>query len=241
METMAQTTVGELAAKLPGATRVFERVGIDYCCRGGRTLEEACVDAGVSADALLDEIRGVPSEARIAPDFPSMTLRRLVDYIILTHHIFTSSELARLSLLLEKVRAKHEPNHPELASVAHAFVKLEADLIPHMAKEENVLFPYLADLERASEIGARRPRAPFGSVRNPVRMMMLEHDAAGDLLAQLRAVTGGFAAPPDACASFNALYDGLHYLERDLHQHIHLENNVLFPKAVALEEGLAED
>lgn len=232
-------TVRDFALSVPGATRVFEKAGIDYCCGGGRTLEDACATAGVSPADMLATLRRLEeggAEPGTEPEFGAMPLEELVDHIVRTHHVFTVQELARLEPLLAKVRSKHERNHPELADVGYAFDRLLADLLPHMQKEERVLFPYVVELEQARRENRLAARPPFMTVRNPIRMMMLEHDAAGDFLREIRAATGNFEIPEGACMSFRALYEGLEGLERDLHQHIHLENNVLFPRAAEMED-----
>jgi regulator of cell morphogenesis and NO signaling len=238
MSTRIHQTVKDFALQIPGATRVFERAGIDYCCGGGRSLEEACASAGVNAGDMLAALRSLESADpmhEVEPDFGAMPLESLVDHIVRTHHVFTLQELARLEKLLAKVRSKHERNHPELADVGFAFHGLLADLLPHMLKEERVLFPYVVAMERARAEGVAVPPPPFLTVKNPIRVMTLEHDTAGDFLREIRAATANFEIPEGACMSFRALYEGLEDLERDLHQHIHLENNVLFPRAAELE------
>jgi regulator of cell morphogenesis and NO signaling len=242
MSAMNQETVRDLALRVRGATRIFETVGIDYCCGGGRSLEEACRIAGVSSEdlgATLRKLEVADGSAADEKDFGAMSLEALAVHIVETHHAFTTSELTRLVALLAKVRHKHEGNHPELADVGRAFNALFADLMPHMQKEERVLFPYILTLERAREAGRPVPQPPFLTVRNPIRMMMLEHDAAGDYLREIRAATANFEVPEGACMSFRALYEGLEGLERDLHRHIHLENNVLFPRAAEMEAETA--
>ena len=228
-------TVRELALEVPNATRVFERLRIDYCCGGGRNIAEACQSAGVRLDELsrlLDEAGAAGDEVR---DFSAGPLSDLIRHILDTHHVYTREESARIQALLEKVCGKHGENHPELGEVRTLFLKLDADLQPHMFKEEQILFPYILRLEAAATAGSPAPFAPFGTVGNPVRMMMFEHDTAGDLLREIRAAAQDFSAPEDACMSFRALYQALADFEQDLHQHIHLENNVLFPRAVELE------
>ena len=228
-------TVRELALEVPNATRVFERLRIDYCCGGGRNIAEACQSVGVRLDELsrlLDEASAVSDDTR---DFSAGPLSDLIRHILDTHHVYTREESSRIRALLEKVCTKHGGNHPELQEVRALFLKLDADLQPHLFKEEQILFPYILRLEAAREAGGRRPFAPFGTVNNPVRMMMFEHDTAGDLLREIRAAANGFQAPDDACMSFRTLYQALEDFEKDLHQHIHLENNVLFPRAVELE------
>jgi regulator of cell morphogenesis and NO signaling len=147
--------------------------------------------------------------------------------------------MERITVLGEKVATKHGGNHPELPSVRDLFTKLCEDLRPHMFKEEMILFPYIKQLEQAAAAGRAAPYAPFGTVANPVRMMMLEHDTAGEILRALRAASGDYTAPADGCVSYQTLYRALEEFEADLHQHIHLENNVLFPRAAELEKGLS--
>ena len=165
----------------------------------------------------------------------SGTLAELIDHILDKHHAFTRDELERIGALAEKVASKHGANHPELLRIRTLFGQLCDDLRPHMFKEEMILFPYVKQMEQAAANGRPMPYAPFGAVGNPVRVMMSEHDTAGDILRELRATTADYAAPADACVSYQTLYRALEELEKDLHQHIHLENNVLFPRAVKLE------
>lgn len=229
-------TVRELALEVPNATRVFEKLKIDYCCGGGRNVADACASAGVRIDELsrlLEEAGAVGAED--ARDFNIGPLSDLIRHILDTHHVYTREESARIQALLEKVCSKHGGNHSEVLEVRTLFRKLDADLQPHMLKEEQILFPYILRLEAARVAGDVPPFAPFGTVNNPVRMMMFEHDTAGELLREIRAAASDFRAPEDACMSFRALYHALAAFETDLHRHIHLENNVLFPRAIELE------
>lgn len=237
MTLCAEKTVREYAVETPNAARVFEKLKIDYCCGGGRPLGEAARLAGVplaEVERLLEQAGGASGEAPAGAQ--SGTLTELIDYILDKHHTFTRDEMERIDALAEKVSSKHGGNHTELASVQSLFRRLCDDLRPHMLKEENILFPYVRQLEQAAADGRPLPRAPFGTVGNPVRVMMFEHDTAGDLLRELRAAAADYAAPADACVSYLTLYEALEGFEKDLHQHIHLENNVLFPRAVEMEK-----
>ena len=236
MTLCAEKTVREYATETPNATRVFEKLKIDYCCGGGRSLQDACAVAGVPLDEVerLLEQAG-DSSGEMPPGVQSGTLAGLIDYILDTHHAFTRDEMERITALAEKVTSKHGVNHPELEGVRTLFLKLCDDLRPHMFKEEMVLFPYVRRLEQAAAQERPAPYAPFGTVGNPIRMMMSEHDTAGDILRELRALAGGYSPPADACISYRTFYEALEGFEKDLHQHIHLENNVLFPRAVELE------
>ena len=231
-------TVRELAVEMPGATRIFEKLKIDYCCGGGRALTEACEVAGVPVGdvvRLLEESgEKIGTEGDV--DFQAAPLRSLMQYILDKHHVFTREEIERLTALLDKVCAAHGENHPELLEIRTLFAALAADLAPHMFKEERILFPYMAALEEAAERNLPPMPPPFGTMRNPVRMMMMEHDVAGDILRKIRAASHEFTVPTDVCISYRTLYIALEAFEQDLHRHIHLENNILFPRALELED-----
>lgn len=233
------TTVREVATELPQSTRLFEALKIDYCCGGNKPLSEACASAGVDVDAVMEMLIKVTEfEEAETMDLQNASLPDLITHILNTHHVFTKSELERLETLTAKVIAVHGNNHPELIHVGELFKLLSADLKPHMFKEEQILFPYILAMVKAKENNHTRPFAPFGTVNNPIRMMMREHDNAGQILREVRALTSDYKAPADACISYQTLYQALEHLEQDLHQHIHLENNILFPKAVEFENAI---
>ncbi len=229
-------TVRQYALEVPAATRIFEKLGIDYCCGGGKSLADACTAAGVSVVEVLDflnaELRVATSATR---DWQALSQAELITHIVDKHHAFTREELVRLEALLAKVSGVHGQNHPELFEIQDQFGKLRGELEPHMLKEESVLFPYIVRMEEAAVAKQNLPSPPFGTVRNPVRVMMAEHDAAGYILGRMREASSDYAVPPDTCISYKTLYSALTALEVDLHQHIHLENNILFPRAMELE------
>ncbi|MFN7948063.1 MAG: iron-sulfur cluster repair di-iron protein [Blastocatellia bacterium] len=232
-------TVREVVTTMPDATRIFERLGIDYCCGGSRTLADACQKAGVPLDdamRLLAEVGAASDEAPLT-DWQKESLTALVNFIVDQHHEFTRHELERLDQLSHKVAAVHGKNHPELTRLRELFLELRDELFTHLLKEEQVLFPWVLKMEDAVTAGLPVPPPFFRTVRNPVRMMMTEHDNAGDLLRLLRETANDYRLPADACFSYGALYQGLQALEADLHQHIHLENNILFPRAIEMEGG----
>jgi len=231
-------TVRQLATEIPNATRVFEKLGIDYCCGGGKSLEAACAQVKVPVTEVLRTLEqgSVPGEAAATPDFSQASLSELVSYIVSRHHGYVKQEIPRLEKLLSKVVSVHGRNHVELVAIQRVFAALAAELTSHMMKEEMVLFPYVTQMEQALESGKRAPRAPFGTVGNPVHMMEMEHEDAGNALKELRSLTSDYTPPPDACFSYNTLFAALKEFETDLHQHIHLENNILFPRAVVLEQ-----
>jgi regulator of cell morphogenesis and NO signaling len=234
MEITAQTSVREVIISNPSAARVFETLGVDYCCGGAATLAEASSRASVSLEVLLFRLhQATPSESDIT--VASMDTAALIDHIERTHHVFTVEELARAEKLMAKVLAAHGDRYAHLEELSQTLDELNQELAVHMQKEERVLFPFLRAMAEAEKTGVTLARPPFHSALNPIRVMHEEHDAAGIYLHKLRALSSGYAPPPDACGTFRALYESLGSLERDLHQHIHLENNLLFPRAAELE------
>jgi len=235
-----EKTVRELALENPGATRVFEKLGIDYCCGGNKSLEEACRAARLNPDQVLDSLEKAEHSARPAQEKhngQTEALADLIAHIKNTHHVYTREELARLGPLFDKVCSVHGKNHPELLQIRGVFQGLAQELTTHLMKEEMVLFPYIIRMEEATIEKEPIVPAPFGTVQNPVSMMEHEHDSAGNALRAMRAASNGYSAPADACVSYQTLYKALADFEADLHQHIHLENNILFPRAVAMEKA----
>ncbi|HXW13624.1 MAG TPA: iron-sulfur cluster repair di-iron protein [Terriglobia bacterium] len=239
MSVTTEKTVRELALE-PGAARVFEGLGIDYCCGGKQTLEEACRAASVTVDKVIGALEAAQSSGNLTAshiNWQAVPLADVITHIKNTHHRYTRQEIARLGPLFDKVCSVHAKNHPELLQLRETFHGLAQELTTHLMKEEMVLFPYIERMEES--VLQREPilPPPFGSVQNPVSMMEHEHDSAGNALRTLRAASNGYAAPRDACVSYQTLYKALAELEADLHEHIHLENNILFPRAIAMEKG----
>jgi regulator of cell morphogenesis and NO signaling len=235
------TTIRNIVADDFRAASVFERHGIDFCCGGNRPVAEACRELGVSQIELEAELRAVlaPSQPGL-PRFNSWDLDVLTGYIVGNHHGYVRQAIPGLLAHARKVADVHGERHPEVKAIAEYFESVAADLAQHMAREEQVLFPYINGLAAAGRGGAM-PIAPFGSVANPIRMMEAEHQAAGDAMASIRKLSGGYVPPADACTTFTVAYQELQAFEADLHQHVHLENNILFPKALELERGLREE
>ena len=240
MSITTERTVRELALENPAATRVFEKLGIDYCCGGNKSLEQACRAANLPLDKVVDSLQSAAHSGQAVQKdhkWPSEMLADLAAYICETHHKYTREEIARLGPLFNKVCSVHGKNHPELLQVRASFEGLAQELTMHMMKEENVLFPYIVRMEESviEKVPVLPP--PFGSVQNPVSMMEHEHESAGNALRAMREDSGGYAPPPDACISYRTLYNALRDFEADMHQHIHLENNILFPRAIAMEKS----
>jgi regulator of cell morphogenesis and NO signaling len=234
MTTITRTsTLKEIVETNPALTRELERRGLDYCCGGSRTIEQACSWLGLDAGDLVAELQLVPTD-QPAPDWAAMDATELVDHLEATHHRYLWDEMPRLTALMEKVRSVHGARHPVLDDIAACLAEVCADLTPHLMKEERVLFPMVRELA----VARTAPSFPCGSVRNPISVMLREHDHVGDLLERMRALTGGYVPPADGCASYAALFDGLAELEADTHLHVHKENNVLFPMVEQLEARL---
>jgi regulator of cell morphogenesis and NO signaling len=231
--TTTSRTVGEIAAEFPASVRVFEKHGIDFCCGGKIPVTEACAGKGLDAAALMAEIdQAVQAPAEDTRDWWTAPLPELIDQILETHHAYMKGQLPRVEARLAKVLEAHGERHGGmLRAVSAVYGGMKAELDGHLAKEEMVLFPLI----RALNGGAPAGSFHCGSVQNPIRVMCREHDSAGEALVQLRRLTGDYMPPEDACNTFRVLYFELAEMERDLHRHIHLENNILFPRAIALE------
>jgi regulator of cell morphogenesis and NO signaling len=229
--------VRDYAIESPQTIPVFEKLGIDFCCGGNRPLDEVCAAANLNLDEVLRALETATAEP-IRPsdrELRSGSLAELISHIVGTHHAYVRAQIPEIERLLEKVHSKHGANHAELTPIRDVFHGLGQELMLHLMKEENILFPYIERMEES--VVQREPilPPPFGTVANPVRMMEHEHDDAGAALRSLRKTSGDYTPPADACTSFRALYTALANFEKDLHQHIHLENNVLFPRAQEME------
>jgi regulator of cell morphogenesis and NO signaling len=225
-------TVADVAVLNPGVTRVFEQYGIDYCCGGRNTIREATGKAGIALEELMQSLDrncsdAVPASER---DWNQAPLGELITHILDAHHVFIRRESPRIEGLLAKVVNRHGANHPELNEMQDVFGAMSQELAMHLMKEEQVLFPLIERLIA----GAPAPMP----LHCPVSRMFEEHEDAGELLQSLRRLTSNYTPPPEACMSYRALYQALEEFEHDLHQHIHLENNILFPKAIRLEESV---
>jgi regulator of cell morphogenesis and NO signaling len=227
-------TVGELVRQHPARSRVFEAFQIDYCCGGKVPLAEACARKGLDPQSVLELLQQADAPDAALVDADRLSLCELADHIEQTHHAYLRRELPRLDFMTEKVARVHGEREPRLAVVRGAFVALREELAHHMMKEEQILFPIIRQMESTGSAGASH----CGSVANPIRQMEHEHDNAGCALATMHDATDGYQPPEWACNTFRALYDALAQLQRDMHQHVHKENNVLFPKAIALEQQL---
>lgn len=239
MTTMTQT-VRDIATENPAAVRVFEKYGIDYCCGGRVPLAEACATKGLKVDDVIASLEAAAAPSAPAErDWATKSLAGLAAYIVDTHHAYVSREVPRLNELAGKVVGRHGDTLQELAVIQSKLAELGEELIAHQGKEEVVLFPYIGKFERFASGSGVRPRSCFGTIDHPITMMTRDHDYAGNLMAEIRGLSQDYTPPAGACPTFRAFYAGLLEFEQDLHQHIHLENNILFPRALALEASAA--
>jgi len=238
----ANWTVAELVIKYPVLRETLEKLGVDYCCGGKKPLAAAVADAGHDWTTVRTELQqALASSADGTPpaDWNTTALGALADHILEKHHVFTKTQLLRLDGLLAKVQNAHGAHHGAvLESLRSVFDDLRAELDAHLLKEEQILFPAIKGIDAFMSGRGERPAIHCGSVGHPIRQMEHEHDGAGRALAAMRRITANYRLPADACQTYCALYDGLQALEADLHEHIHLENNILFPRSVALEEDM---
>lgn len=233
---MTAMTLADLAATSLTAARILEQHGLDYCCGGKEPFDRACQAKGVRPESVLREIELAKAEAVADRDWQAAPLDELVKHIVVTHHAYLKLDLPVLTSRMEKVNSVHGYRDPEtLRRMAEVLGNLRTELEMHMAKEEQILFPFIEQYGQAEVRNEPMPAVPFGSIANPIAMMEREHEGAGEALAEIRRLTNAFEPPVYACGTMRALYEGLRMLEADLHVHIHLENNVLFPRAVALE------
>jgi len=234
-------TVRDIALEQPSAIRVFEQFGIDYCCGGRKPLAEACAAGNLEVDEVIAALEAAAKKTGpVAETWANRSLESLSSHIVATHHAYVKREFPRLAQLAQKVVNRHGSTRAELPVIAATLAELDEELSQHLVKEEAVLFPYITSLEQSASLGTAKPRSGFGTVANPIATMTQEHDAAGALMAKIHLLSGNFTTPEDACPTFHAFYDGLKEFEQDLHQHIHLENNILFPRALELDASVAQ-
>ncbi len=232
---LSHQTVGGLVAERPSRSRLFERWGIDYCCGGKQPLVDSCAALSIDLHAVLRELQDeATEEIEDQTDWTTAPLSALISHIVTTHHDYLREALPRLSILTEKVRDAHAQRHPELVEIATVFAVLRTNMEAHTEKEEQVDFPSIAQLEAAEAL----PVLACGTIHNPIQVLEKEHENAGAALETLHRLTNGYTVPEDVCATYRAMLEALAQLETDTHQHVHKENNILFPRAEAREMQL---
>jgi len=234
-----EETLGQLAAKDLRKAEVFKKYGIDFCCGGKKTLKQACAEKGLEVTKVEQELQQADKMPSTRPiPYGDWSLDFLADYIVNTHHSYVLKSLPDLRTYASKVKEVHGSGHPELNRIHQLVEEINAELLAHMVKEERVLFPYIKELIAAQNNTQPLHAAYFGTVNNPINMMEMEHEVVGESLAEIRELSQNYLLPDDACTTYRLLYRLLQEFEEDIHLHIHLENNILFPKAIDLEKQL---
>lgn len=234
--TFEKQTLGDIVSSNYRAAAILERHGLDFCCGGRNSLEKACRLHEVDLPGILAELKNLqPATEPTVSSNPA----ELVTHIVDQHHTYVRHAIPSIRRHLSKVIGAHGARHPELAAVARNFNHVADELMLHLMKEEQVLFPYIRAVAQSIDLGEPPPPDMFGTVQNPIRMLESEHQAVGDALAMIRASTSNYEPPVDACTTYRLVYAELREFERDLHRHVHLENNVLFPRAVELEAQMS--
>ena len=215
------------------AASVFEKYNLDFCCKGKRSLEEACLEKALPVEKLLSELEAVESNCEVPADFANMTLTKLANYIVSKHHAYVKAEMPQIFAYLERVAMKHGDRHPEMRKVFEIFSAIKNELEEHLDKEELILFPRIEVAEEETS-EKRTGNMDVFYVQHPIEIMEAEHEKAGQLIGEIRQLTDNYTPPKDACTTYRLSFAALQAFESDLHQHVHLENNILFPKAIKL-------
>lgn len=239
METIDHLSLSDIVIRYPFTANIFEKYRLDFCCGGKKTLSAACAENELALKSVREDLRkafeaNVNRNGKIG--FDEMDLGLLMDYIESNHHAYVRHSIPVIASHLEKVVNAHGKNHPEMKQIADYFSEVGEEMTLHMHKEEKMLFPYIREMIRSGPEPVVPPA--FKTVRNPISVMEFEHERAGKMMEKIRTLSGGYQPPQDACTTFRLCLAELDEFERDLHKHVHLENNILFPKSVKIEEEL---
>lgn len=242
MKNLEEKIIGKIVAEDYRAASVFQKYGIDFCCQGNRTINDACQKKNLDASAVVKDLNKISeSHTETTTDYQSWPLDLLADYIEKMHHRYVEEKIPVLKQFLEKIAQVHGSNHPELLEIVGHFHASAGELTAHMKKEEFILFPYIRKMVKSKHNGEQPGQPNFGSVENPIQMLMQEHDQEGERFREISRLSNNYTTPEDACNTYKVAYATLREFENDLHLHIHLENNILFPKAAEMEkEGVYE-
>ncbi len=234
-------TLSEIAIENIKYAEVFEKYGLDFCCNGNINYLEACKNKGIDETKLSKELTESSAQKNKNENYENWKLDFLVDYIVNNHHLYITESIPKITEHLNKITGKHGGNHPELKDINESFTIAYKDLQQHMMKEEKILFPYIKHMALVYEGKAKNEAPFFGTVENPIRMLEDEHKTVGELFEKIRELSNNYTVPADGCTTFNLTMNELKEFEEDLHKHIHLENNILFPKSIAMEKELFAD
>ena len=238
MENIDNKTVAEIVTENIKTADIFKKNGIDFCCGGHVSVQEICEKKGVDYSKIKKEILNIGKSPKSGHDFNSWDIDFLADYIVNTHHKYVSEATQLIMEYSDKVAKVHGHHYTETVEINHLFHEIANELTMHMKKEEHVLFPFIKAIGKAKKDGSALAPPPFGTIQNPIKMMEQEHTGAGEILRKIAKLSNNYNPPVDACNTFRALYASLEEYQTDLFQHIHLENNILFPKAIHLEKEL---
>ncbi|MCU0414892.1 MAG: iron-sulfur cluster repair di-iron protein [Ignavibacteriaceae bacterium] len=238
VEDLIEKTLAEIVTNNIRSAIVFEEYGLDFCCKGNRGLKDACADKNIDLQKIVDELIILSHNGNGEENPNDWQLDFLVDYIINNHHQYVRRMIPVITLHADKVASVHGKNHSETIQIADLFLAVREELEMHMMKEERILFPQIKQMVLTQKENSQFFPPSFGTIQNPIRMMEYEHTNAGDALSQIRELSNNYTHPEDACNTFKALFSELKEFEEDLHKHIHLENNILFPKSIILETEL---
>lgn len=234
-------TLGQIATKDFRKAQVFKKYGLDFCCGGKKTVKEACQEKGLDVTKVEQELQAADKVQSSRPlPYNDWGLEFLADYIVNTHHSYVRKSLPDIVTYSSKVKNVHGSQHPELLRINELVEEINAEMSSHMIKEEKILFPYIKSLVNAEKNTAPLQAAHFGTVQNPINMMEMEHEIVGSNMEEIRNLSHNYQLPEDACASYGLIYKMLEEFEEDLHLHVHLENNILFPKALEIEKSLTQ-
>jgi len=225
MQDLRNKTLAQIVTDDHRAASIMEKYNLDFCCKGKRSLEKACTEQQIKPEDLISELEGLTKKEEAVDPFEQMTFSKLIDHIVLKHHMYVKTEGPQLLHYLQKIASKHGERHPELLEIFEIFFKVKQELDFHMQKEELILFPRIKETEKT-------PGMAIDYLSTPISVMEMEHESAGDGLAKIRELTNNYTAPQDACTTYKLAFAALESFEKDLHQHVHLENNILFPKAI---------
>ncbi|GAB2764706.1 iron-sulfur cluster repair di-iron protein [Salinimicrobium soli] len=238
MKALESKTVADMVTENIKTAHIFKKHGIDFCCGGGISIEKACQKANVDYDLLVQELLQVDKSDSRATNYNSWELDFLIDHIVNVHHTYVAESIPLLLQYSERVADVHGHHYKELLEIKSLVKEVAGELSAHMKKEELILFPFVKKLVQAKKENSEAPQAPFGTVDNPIKMMEEEHEGAGEILRLISVLSNNYTPPEEACNTYRAFYSKLEEFEQDLHQHVHLENNILFPKALQLEKEL---
>ena len=241
MNTLPSKTLSQIVTEQYETASIFEKYQLDYCCRGKRSLEEACIEKHIPLEEVLTDLQKVMPGKNNKIDFDKITLSGLVDYIVGNHHTYVKQEIPRILSYLEKVTTKHGNYHNELYKIAELFVELSNEMNPHLEAEETILFPRIKQLEKNRCEPFSYEINSFEYLQLPIIDMVDGHEDVGNIMAEIRKLTDNYTPPENSCTTYKILFSSLSAFEVDLHHHVHLENSILFPKALALEKEIKKE